>query len=241
MQFYQWSDRLIQFTWTDLIPYSTHSLVYLGMEFTFVIDTFLGPGKMSEMLASPPLKNHSPSFIVINTHYHFDHIWGNQAFSESLRIATPLCRDLIQQHFEKDKKDNYALWEEGNQLCLPNCLITAPLFFPEDQIEIFPSPGHSEDGCSVMFHREKLLAVGDNLERPIPFLENSQWKEYLQTLDRYETLQPATIIPGHGQADSSDIQRTREYIQDWQKQNLSHYNQGITQEVHQQNVRFLFG
>ena len=51
MKLFQWSDQLIQCTWTELTPYFTHVLVYQGHECTFVVDTFLGPGKMREMLA----------------------------------------------------------------------------------------------------------------------------------------------------------------------------------------------
>lgn len=239
MNLFQWSDRLIQCTWTELSPYSTHVLAYQGHECTFVVDTFLGPGKMREMLTALPVSFNNQPFIVINTHYHYDHIWGNQAFSSSLRIATPLCRKLIGQHFEEEKQTNLAWWEEGNQMCLPNCLITAPLFFPEDQIEIFPSPGHTEDGCSVMFHRENILSAGDNLEQPIPFLENTQWDHYLRTLDRYESLQPKIIIPGHGQAELKDIEITKRYILGWKNQNLSRYELEPYQEIHQQNTRFL--
>lgn len=239
MKLLQRSDRFIQCTWTELTPYTTHVLVYQGHECTFVVDTFLGPGIMREMLATLPVSFKHQPFIVINTHFHYDHIWGNQAYSESLRIATPLCRKLIEQHFEEEKQANLTWWEEGNQMCLPNCLITAPLFFPEDKIEIFPSPGHTEDGCSVVFHREKILAVGDNLEQPIPYLENQQWDHYLHTLDRYESLHPAIIIPGHGQTDLADIEITRQYILDWKNQDLSCYNQEPYRKIHQQNTCFL--
>lgn len=230
---------MIQITWTDLVPYSTHVLVYQGLECTFVVDTFLGPSKMREMLLSLPHSFTNHPFIVVNTHYHFDHIWGNLAFSQSVRIATSLCRTGIEKHFEEEKQRNTRWWEDGNQMCLPNCLITAPLHFPEDQIEIFPSPGHTDDGCSVMFHRENLLAVGDNLERPIPYLENTCFDDYLKTLDRYRSLQPATIIAGHGQVDLSDMEVTKQYIQDWQNQNVSVYEQKPYREVHRQNSQFL--
>jgi len=239
MKLFQWSDQLIQCTWTELTPYFTHVLVYQGHECTFVVDTFLGPGKMREMLASLPGNYQNRPFIVVNTHYHFDHIWGNQAFSESLRVATPLCRKWIEQRFEEEKQTNLTWWEEGNQICLPNCLITAPLFFPEDQIEIFPSPGHTEDGCSVMFHQENILSVGDNLEQPIPYLENKQWDHYLRTLDRYDSLQPKIIIPGHGQAGFADIEITRLYILGWKSQDLSRYDQEPYREVHRQNTQIL--
>jgi cyclase len=67
----------------------------LGHE-TLVFDTLLTPRAAKDLrLFSEYLFRRSPG-IVINSHYHSDHIWGNQAFLPSAQfIATDLTRQLI--------------------------------------------------------------------------------------------------------------------------------------------------
>lgn len=229
------SERLFLATWTDLYPFETNSLVYHGFEINLMIDTFLGPSPMNQLLKALPVPTAPCPYIIVNTHYHFDHVWGNSSFPSSMRIATSLCYQWMKQHFAEEREKNAPYWEPGNQLCLPNCLIDTPLFFPEEGIEIFPSPGHTEDGCSVLFQKDSVLAVGDNLEKPIPYLENQRWSPYLDTLQRYAGCKVKTIIAGHGKVDQNDIETTQRYILAWQKNQTFEYEREPFLQRHQQN------
>ena len=235
MNFLSITDRLFLLTWTDLLPYETNVLVYHGSGINLIVDTFLGPSKMKQMLRLLPEPSSRAPYIIVNTHYHFDHVWGNVAFLSSVRISTSLCYQMMKRHFEADKAANLSYWEPDNQLCLPNCLITSSITFSEAGIEVFPSPGHSEDGCSVFFRDERVLAVGDNLERPIPYLENRDWQKYLDTLDQYSSIQADTIIAGHGIVTETDIETSKQYIRAWQAHQTEKYKVDPYKKIHEQN------
>jgi glyoxylase-like metal-dependent hydrolase (beta-lactamase superfamily II) len=64
---------------------------------TLVVDAFLTPSAAEDLRADAHrLTGRSPRWVV-NTHYHHDHIWGNQVFlPETALISTVATRDLIQ-------------------------------------------------------------------------------------------------------------------------------------------------
>jgi cyclase len=75
---------------------SNAGLVDLG-DSTLIIDTFLTPSAAEDLRADAlRITGRSPRW-VINTHYHNDHIWGNQVFlPEAELISTTTTRGLIQ-------------------------------------------------------------------------------------------------------------------------------------------------
>jgi cyclase len=63
---------------------------------TLVYDTFTSPQAASDLRQAAESLIGRPVWMVINSHYHNDHIWGNQAFgSEVDIISTTKTRDLI--------------------------------------------------------------------------------------------------------------------------------------------------
>jgi glyoxylase-like metal-dependent hydrolase (beta-lactamase superfamily II) len=74
---------------------SNSGMFDLGHE-TLVFDTLLTPRAAKDLrLFAEYLFRRSPD-IVINSHYHSDHIWGNQAFLPGAQfVSTDLTRELI--------------------------------------------------------------------------------------------------------------------------------------------------
>jgi glyoxylase-like metal-dependent hydrolase (beta-lactamase superfamily II) len=63
---------------------------------TLVFDAFLSPDAARDLNDAAECLTGRPVRAVINSHYHNDHIWGNQAFSAELDIiSTAKTRDLI--------------------------------------------------------------------------------------------------------------------------------------------------
>src|SRR5690242_20443520 len=62
-------------------------IVDLG-DATLVVDTFLTPAAARDLRsAAEALTGHRVAYVV-NTHYHMDHIHGNQVFTDALVIVT---------------------------------------------------------------------------------------------------------------------------------------------------------
>lgn len=69
-------------------------IVDLG-ECTLVFDTFISHLAARELCLAAELMTGNPVAYVINSHYHNDHIRGNQAFKEAQIIATQETIDLL--------------------------------------------------------------------------------------------------------------------------------------------------
>ena len=65
---------------------------------TFIFDSFLSPHPAEELIKGIQESKLSPIKYVINSHYHNDHIRGNQAFGEEVTIiSTSRTKELIEK------------------------------------------------------------------------------------------------------------------------------------------------
>jgi cyclase len=72
-------------------------------ESTIIFDTFLSPDAAEELIETVKYLKLSPVKYVINSHYHNDHIRGNQSFSSGVKIlSTKRTAELIEQEEPKE-------------------------------------------------------------------------------------------------------------------------------------------
>jgi glyoxylase-like metal-dependent hydrolase (beta-lactamase superfamily II) len=69
-------------------------IVELG-DATLVVDTFMTPSAARDLRAAAETLMARPVGYGVNTHYHADHVLGNQVFADALLIATEQTRALI--------------------------------------------------------------------------------------------------------------------------------------------------
>ncbi len=63
---------------------------------TLIVDTLLTPAACRELLAAGQYVTGRQATVAVNTHYHSDHVWGNQACSDDMEIiASAGTRDLL--------------------------------------------------------------------------------------------------------------------------------------------------
>ncbi len=67
-------------------------------EDVLVFDTFLSPQAATELYKAVKQVIGKPVKYVVNSHYHGDHIWGNQIFEGATIISTAITRKLILEH-----------------------------------------------------------------------------------------------------------------------------------------------
>jgi glyoxylase-like metal-dependent hydrolase (beta-lactamase superfamily II) len=84
---------------------SNAGIIDLG-DRTLIFDTFMTPQAAHDLrLAAQQLTGRDPE-LIINSHYHNDHIWGNQVFSpQSLILSTAQTLKLIQTESQEELKD----------------------------------------------------------------------------------------------------------------------------------------
>ncbi len=85
---------------------SNAGIVNLGDD-TLVIDTFLTPTAADDLRRDAErLTGRAPRW-VFNTHYHNDHVWGNQAFLPEAKIISTLKTRALIETAGKEEYDDY--------------------------------------------------------------------------------------------------------------------------------------
>ena len=155
------------------LDWGLHLQLIFGKEHNFLIDTGLGYGSISPV--KELLKDEKKPLVVVNTHHHWDHVWGNGFFDGSLLVSHALCRKMLEETMEQvyEKYKHVARGEV--RFALPRLTFDSALFFPSDGVRLFYSPGHTEDCISVFDEEDGILNAGDNVgdtdEEIVPNLE----------------------------------------------------------------------
>jgi glyoxylase-like metal-dependent hydrolase (beta-lactamase superfamily II) len=201
-------------------PYKTNVYIINGKKFTFILDTFLGSNPMDSImnfLIEKDEKIKKKTKLVFNSHYDYDHVWGNSYFKNSIIFSHFLCRKIL----DKEGRDSLTTYENHKrgkvELILPNMTFLNELNFDEDKINFFSSPGHTEDSASCYDSIDKVLFVGDNIEFPFPYIRVIEIDKYINTLNAYLDYNIEYLITGH-----TDLIRGKEKILKVIKQQLNY-------------------
>lgn len=178
----------------------------LGEKYNYIIDT--GLGSLSVAPIKEYVKNNKKPIIIINTHYHWDHIWGNSEFYDCTIVSQRLCRDFIAENWDEMKKKNGSHIIGEANMTLPNLVFEEMLYYPDDQIRMFYSPGHTIDSISVLDEVDGVINIGDNigdtLDDIIPSIETTK-NVYQKTILNYKTLNIKTCVSGHNQTFGKNV------------------------------------
>lgn len=224
------------FTYNEIETYTTNVFLIEKKSKVFLIDTFCGPHSMEPIKKILKDKYNSKDVIVINTHFHWDHVWGNSSFKENIIISHELCRELLDENW-KDQLEKNKKYVLGNiEKVLPTLTFNEKINFNDEGIEIFYSPGHTIDSISIFDQDEKILYVGDNLEKPIIYVENYDIELYIKTLKRYLDYKPKNIMAGHTlNLNEEDINNTIKYLKDLKNGNKLQFETEYMKKIHMEN------
>lgn len=232
--------RGVLFTFYDLGGLETNIYIIDGQKNIFIADTFLGPAAM-EKVKEYIDSNFAPKPVVIfNTHFHWDHVWGNCAFKGRVIISHEICREMILKS-GKDDLIKYGRHMMGDvEVVPPEITFSESLIFHDDRVKFFHSPGHTEDSSSMMDMDGNVLFVGDNIESPIPYLNCNDFDRYLQTLEGYLKMDGVKIIAGHcRKIDNCLIEENMEYIRKFRDGDINKYKAGIYSMINEENIKVL--
>lgn len=231
----QLSPRAVVYSFDNNPDYTTYVYKIRGPERTYLIDTAYGPLDMQQINRDLGEKERK-DMLIINTHFHWDHIWGNCFFDRDI-AAHRLCRDFSDSEWETQLTENSRMCSGRVKKKLPTILFEKSLFFPGDQVELIYSPGHTADSISVIDHEDNTLYAGDNLERPLIYVENADLKAYLSTLIFYKNLKTEHIHAGHTlNLTRDDIDSTIAYLEALQTGKTVVFETDYEKKVHEANL-----
>lgn len=176
--------------------------VITGPQWAVVVDTLALPEETLEMRSFIEEDLNVPVRYIINTHHHADHCWGNCFFPGATIMSHALCRQEIlvrgQTALDNARKQN--------QIFRQVKLIAPHITFENGEISLrvgkknlllIPTPGHSQDGISVLIEEDRILFAGDAF-LPIPFVIEGDIDVLGTTIKQIGKLGLENIIQGHG-------------------------------------------
>ncbi len=176
--------------------------VVAGPLWAIVIDTLAMPEETLRMRAFIEEDLQVPVRYVINTHHHADHCWGNCFFPGATLLAHSLCRqymiDIETDALEAAKKQNPDFRQ--SKIKLPHLTLstgTVSLRVGKKTLSIFPTPGNSDDGISVLIVEDRVLFAGD-VFMPIPFIVEGDIDQLAESIKKIGTMGLENIVQGHG-------------------------------------------
>lgn len=201
MKIKQISERNFVFTFFDSPEWNLNLQVILGTHRNYIVDSGMGSHMLNPMINFIRLRNQKDIYII-NTHFHWDHIWANRLKEAKEIIAHQTCGALIQANWEKDLIKNQAYVKETLTMQLPTLTFTDELDFTDDQIRLIHMPGHTSDSICVYDYLEGILNVGDNIgdtpDQLVPDLDCTK-AVYRSSIDKLKGLKAFTILSGHNQ------------------------------------------
>ena len=200
--------------------YMANTTAIIGDKGVILIDTGFSD-EIGEHLKKAVAKiTPKPVTYVINTHHHGDHVLGNSAFNSATIISSQQCKKLV----DETGAEWVAVLEEATQRKFPHTkpVLATVTFATETRTERVidgvrlvlwvPKGSHTAGDLMVYLPDERVLVSGDILVHNItPNFQDSFIKDWIESLSQVVTLNPKTIIPGHGalmtNADAAAMQR----------------------------------
>jgi len=187
------------FLFTFEEPYKTNVYVINSNQNLFICDTFLGNDPMNKIMRFFKKEedlNEIPK-IIFNSHYDYDHVWGNGYYKDSIILSHHLCRKILKKEGYKSL-EKYCDHKMGEvTLRLPNLTFSSKILFNNEKVQFFYSPGHTVDSSSCYDLKENILFVGDNIEFPYPYIRILDIEKFIGTLNDYLKYDPDYLITGH--------------------------------------------
>jgi glyoxylase-like metal-dependent hydrolase (beta-lactamase superfamily II) len=197
----------------------------IGDDGVAVVDSFYRPEAAPALLAEIRKLTPLPIRYVINTHYHIDHVAGDQVFRSAgaLVVAQRNVRGWIHtenlKFFGPDPKPEQKALVAA--LASPEILVDRDLtlYLGSRRLELKAWPGHTGGDLVVVAPDARVEFCGDLLwRRTAPNLIDATVSRWTQTLGAWERAPGAaslTYVPGHGEvatlADAADF---KGYLQD---------------------------
>jgi glyoxylase-like metal-dependent hydrolase (beta-lactamase superfamily II) len=181
--------------------------VVIGSDGLVVIDTRSNPEQAAELRGDIRRLSDLPVRWVVNTHYHWDHSFGNSVFTESQLWGQVRCRQALVDRGEEMLAELEAWMPADEFLPMRSVVIVPPDHTFESEATLvlgdrsvtlhYLGRGHTDS--DIVVHAGDVTFAGDLLEEGSPpYVEDSFPADWVETLARLSKEARGSIVPGHG-------------------------------------------
>ncbi len=199
----------------------------IGDDGVLVIDTFQDPRPARALLAEIRKLTPLPIRFVVNTHYHLDHVNGNDVFAAAGATIVAHRNVRAWMRTENIKMLDPPVTPEKKarvaSLTLPTVVYDShlDLFLGARRASVRYYPGHTGSDSVVSIPDAHLVFCGDMLWKGhIPNLIDASTSAWIESLDAMRKDNgPSIWVPGHGGiASGADVLVFRKYLADLRAQ-----------------------
>ncbi|HEV2726949.1 MAG TPA: MBL fold metallo-hydrolase [Solirubrobacterales bacterium] len=181
----------------------TASFAVVAGEEALVYDTHTTPEHGRRIRAALEAEGVS-RFTVLLSHWHLDHVAGSTAFRDCEILATARTAELLGEHREAIEDGRHEGPPGVCPLILPARSFEGrtELQVGERRLEAIHVDVHSDDAAVLWDPEARLLLAGDTVEDTVTYVEEpNHFDAHLRDLDRLLELDPAAVLPSHGDPD----------------------------------------
>ncbi len=161
-----------------------------------------------------------PVRVVVNTHHHGDHTFGNWLFDDALIVSAPGVREGIAAWGAPRSSPwwtevEWGRWEQR----LPDITITetSTVWLDGARCDVIPlgTPAHTWNDCVVWMPQSRVLFAGDLVfNGGTPFVAQGSVSGSIEVIEQIlMPLDPLVVVPGHGPiTDSTAFDVTLSYL-----------------------------
>lgn len=184
-----------------------------------LVDTAATEARARLLRASVVETAGAPPKVVLNTHSHGDHTFGNFVFPEALVVG----HERTRREAEEAGLHLTRLWPDVGwgalEMVLPHLTFAGPVTMDlgGSAIELH-SFGSAHSACDtvVWMSRQRVLFAGDLVMSGVtPFVLTGSVGGLRSAVARLRELGPATIVPGHGPVGGPELLDVTERYLDW--------------------------
>jgi len=216
-----WDPRITAIKCGELV----RSYLIKTERFLLVYDTLLGP-KSGAFLRERALEQAEGSaLLVVNSHADWDHYFGNMMFPEPI-LGTHAMVDRVTtgvgEKELKQKREEFPECYGPVQLVPPSVAVRdkVTLHGGDLTIKIIRCQGHRPDHLALYIPELKTLFPGDNVEDPIPLVDedshdrSNTLHELIESLEEFLLLEPDWVLANHAapEAGTGRIENNLHYL-----------------------------
>ena len=187
---------------------ATNAGFIVSEEGVLVIDSLMTPSLATRLLSEIRRVSKAPIRYLVDTHYHGDHVFGNQYFVPAPIIGHVNCRQELIEKFDA----NMNRYTSGRPELIPELeqiRMTLPDVTFDDRMNIrlgdreinliYLGRAHSAGDILLHLPQEGLLYAGDiAFHRILPAFPDGHITKWLDVMEETRKLDFDTIVPGHG-------------------------------------------